>query len=174
MSAQSSRSWRGCSRARVCGERQAFSFCPRSGLIRFAAHLFHPVRAPAADMFHNSDMRHGRGGRGAMPVLFAGLDPDNVARPDLPDRTTPASDKTAASRRDQCLAQRVRVPCRPSARFKRHQCAKNARRIRRVDQRINTHRSGEISAGPLTDGCEPLLFISIVSTPSCLSKRPIP
>jgi hypothetical protein len=49
----------------------------------FVADLFQPVDGLAVELFLNGDVGHGRGGRGAMPVLLARRDPDHVARPDL-------------------------------------------------------------------------------------------
>jgi hypothetical protein len=40
----------------------------------------------AIELFGDGDVRHGRGGRGAVPVLLAGRDADDVAGPDLLDR----------------------------------------------------------------------------------------
>src|SRR6266508_2730901 len=83
--------------------------CPR--LILLVADVLHPVDRLAVESFLNGDMGHGRGGRGAVPVLFAGLEPDHVTRPDLLDRTTLALHPAAAERNDEDLAERVRVPC---------------------------------------------------------------
>ncbi len=48
-----------------------------------------PVGGPAFEFFLNCDVRHGRGGRGSVPVLFAGREPDDIARPELINRPSP-------------------------------------------------------------------------------------
>ena len=40
--------------------------------VLFVGDFFHPVNGLAVEQFRDSDMRHGRGGGGAMPVFFAG------------------------------------------------------------------------------------------------------
>ena len=74
------------------------------------ADLFHPVGAVAVELFHNGDVRHGRGWGSAVPMLLARREPDHVPRPNLLDRASPALCQAAASRHDQGLAQRVGVP----------------------------------------------------------------
>jgi hypothetical protein len=54
-------------------------------------------------------------GRGPVPMLLAGRNPDHVARPDFLDRPAPALHPAAAGRHDQGLAERMRVPCRARA-----------------------------------------------------------
>ena len=61
-----------------------------SRLILFVADLFHPVHGFAVELFLNGDVRHGRGGRRAVPVFLARRKPDHVARPDFFNRPAPA------------------------------------------------------------------------------------
>src|SRR3954451_17875344 len=70
----------------------------------------HPVHDPPILMLVDGDVRHGGGRRSAVPMLLARLEPDDVARPDLLDRTTLALHETEAGGDDQRLAERVRVP----------------------------------------------------------------
>ncbi len=93
------------------------------GLVLFVADLLHPVNHFAVERFLNGDVRHGRGGRGAMPMLFARREPDHVAGPNLLDRAAPTLRSPAASRNDQRLAKRMGVPCGSSARLERDDCA---------------------------------------------------
>jgi hypothetical protein len=58
--------------------------------ILFVADLFHPVHGLAIEPFLNGDVRHGGGGCGAVPVLLTRRKPDDVARPNLLDRASPA------------------------------------------------------------------------------------
>src|SRR5678810_626443 len=90
-----------------------------------------------------------------MPVLLAGRNPDDVARPNVLDRPTPSLGAAHSGCHDQGLAKRVRVPGRPGAGLERdaRSGASNSRSLRTVP--VNH------SAGPLADGCEPLRLISI-------------
>src|SRR5262245_8016535 len=58
--------------------------------VLFVADLFHPIGDLAVEPFLNGDVRHRARGRGAVPVLFAGREPDHVARPNLLDGPAPA------------------------------------------------------------------------------------
>src|SRR5437667_11809288 len=84
--------------------------CFRS-LILFVADLFHPINRFAIELFLNGDVRHGRGGCSAVPMLFARGKPDDVARTNFLYRTSPTLRAPAASGDNQRLTQRVRVPC---------------------------------------------------------------
>jgi hypothetical protein len=44
----------------------------------FVADLFHPVDGLAVELFLNGDVGHGGGGRGPVPMLLAGREPDDV------------------------------------------------------------------------------------------------
>src|SRR6266700_1920929 len=116
----------------------------RSGLLLFVADLFHPVGGLAVETFLNGEVRHGRGWRGAVPMFLTRLEPDHVTRPNFLDRTTPALDPAAASRHDQGLAQRVAVPCGPSAGLERDTCADRACRLGCLEQGVNAYRAGKI------------------------------
>jgi FtsX-like permease family len=108
------------------------------------AHLFHPVHGFAFELFCNGDMRHGGGWGRAVPVLLARRAPDNVTRPNLFDRTTPALYKTATSGDDENLTARMRVPCCPSAGLERHTRPERTRWIRRLEQNVNADHAREI------------------------------
>jgi len=126
----------------------------RSGLVLFVADLFHPVGGLAVETFLNGDMRHSRGWRGAVPVFLTRLEPDHVTWPNVLDRTTPALYPAAASRHDQVLAQRVagsNVTLAPTARAGSGASNRGSMRTAPV----------KYSAGPLPEGCEPLLLMSI-------------
>src|SRR6516225_3773455 len=64
--------------------------CTRSDMVLLITDLFHPVSRLTVELFHNGDVRHGCGWRGAMPMLLTRRDPDHVPRPNLLDRTAPA------------------------------------------------------------------------------------
>src|SRR5437867_10097977 len=95
----------------------------------FIADLLHPVNGLAVELFHNRDVRHGRGCRGAVPMLLARRAPDDVTRPNLLDRASPALYQAAASCHDQGLTQRMDMPCCPSAGLERDTDAEGAGRI---------------------------------------------
>ena len=97
--------------------------------ILLVADLLHPVDHLAVELFLNGDVGHGRGRRGAMPVLLAGREPDHVAGPDLLDRAALALHPAAAGRDDQRLPERMRVPGSASARLERDAGALDERRI---------------------------------------------
>src|SRR5271166_2032141 len=97
-------------------------------------------------------MRHRCGGRGAMPVLLARLEIDNIARPDLLDRAAFPLNPSASGGDDQCLSKRVRMPRRTSAWLECDACPGNARRLRRAHQGIDTDRAGEVLFRPFPRG----------------------
>src|SRR5258708_37533126 len=51
----------------------------RSLPVLFVTDLLHPVHHLPFKCFLNGDMRHGRGRRSPVPVLFAGREPDYIA-----------------------------------------------------------------------------------------------
>src|SRR5256885_16172095 len=72
--------------------------------ILFVADPFHPIGRSAIHLFLNSNMCHGRGRRGAMPMLLTRLNPNYVTRPNLLDGATPALCQTGTGYHDQSLA----------------------------------------------------------------------
>src|SRR3954469_6184637 len=85
-----------------------------------------------------------------MPMLLTRLEPDHVAGPDLLDGSAIALDQAGAERDDEHLSQRVRVPCRASARLEGAGVTGGARRRFDTEQRIDPHRAGEPIGRPLT------------------------
>ena len=90
----------------------------RSGAVLFVGDLLHPVNDLAVESLRDSDVRHGRGGGGSMPMFFARREPDDIAGMDCLDRAAFALHASAASSHDQRLPQRMRVPRGASAGFK--------------------------------------------------------
>src|SRR5260221_27663 len=104
-----------------------------SGAVLLVGDVLHPVDSFAIELFHDCDMRH-RGGCGrAVPMLLAGRTPDYVAGPDFFFWFAPTLRPAASGGDDQRLAERMRVPRRARAPFKRHQGAKGARGRRRIE-----------------------------------------
>jgi hypothetical protein len=92
-------------------------------------------------------MAHGRGGRSAVPVPLPRRDPNQITRPDFLDRPVFALNPAAASGDDQSLTEWVRMLRRARAGLEGDQSTRNTGRIRRAEQRINTHGSSEILYG---------------------------
>src|SRR2546425_7909875 len=97
--------------------------------ILFVADLLHPVDGLAFEPFLNGDVRHGGRCGGAMPMLLTGREPDHVTGSNVIDRAAPTLGEAAARRHDEGLAQRVGVPCGPSAWLERDTGADHACRI---------------------------------------------
>jgi len=91
--------------------------------------VLHAVDHLAVLLLLNGDVRHASCRRRAMPVLLARREPDHVTRTDLLDRAAFALNPAAASRHDERLAERMRVPCSPRTRLKRNARALNKRGI---------------------------------------------
>src|SRR6184192_2485685 len=111
--------------------------------VLLVADLFHPFHGLAIELFLNGDVRHGGGCRGAVPMLLTRRNPDHVTGPNLLDRASPTLRAATARRHDQRLAEWVRVPCRPGTGLERDAGARHARRIRGLEQRVDTYSAGE-------------------------------
>src|SRR5947209_361574 len=112
--------------------------------VLFVADLLHPVNGLAVETFLNSDVRHGRGWRGPVPMFLPRRKPDHVTWPNLLNRPTPALDPATARCHNQGLTQRVGVPCCPSARLEGDTGPGHACRIGCLEQRVNADRAGKI------------------------------
>src|SRR4051794_1875966 len=58
-----------------------------SAAILFIRNLLHPIDGGTVQFLLNGNVTHGRGGTGAVPVLFARSEPHDIARTDLLDWT---------------------------------------------------------------------------------------
>ena len=145
---------------------------PPSALVLFGAFRFHPVNDLAVELFLNGDVRHGCGWRGPVPMFLNRLEPDHVPWSNVLDGTTPALDPATASRHDQRLAQRVAVPCFPSAGFNRDTHPDRTCRSGCLEQGSRRIVPVKYADGPFPEGCEPLLLMSICCIPPpCLPKQ---
>jgi hypothetical protein len=79
-------------------------------MVLLVGDLFHPFHVFPLDGSRNGDMRHGGGGGGAVPMFDLWRAPDHVARFDFLYRASPYLCPANASRHDQVLPGRVRVP----------------------------------------------------------------
>ena len=102
---------------------------PISPPVLLVTDLFHPVDNLTVELFLNSDVRHGCGRHGPMPVLLAGRDPDHITGPDLLDRSAFALDPAAPSRDDKSLTEWMRMPCSARARLESYAGTLNECRI---------------------------------------------
>jgi hypothetical protein len=117
--------------------------------VLLVADLFHPVDDLTVELFGDGDVAHRGRRRRAMPVLFAGRKPDNVTGADFLDRAALALHPAATGRHDKCLSERMRVPGRARAGLERDAGAADARRIGRLEQRVDADRAGEPFGRPL-------------------------
>jgi hypothetical protein len=112
--------------------------------VLLVAHLFHPLDVFAVEEFLNRDVRHARRRRRAMPVFLARRNPDDIPFADFLGRTASWLNPARASRDDQRLTQRVRVPCCARAGLERHAAAGGPGRSGRVEQRIGAYSAREV------------------------------
>ena len=89
-------------------------------------------------------MAHANHGACAVPMFHARRNPDDVAGPDVLNGAVPFLHKADASRDDQGLAERVRVPGGASARREGHGCAADPSEPAPFETVIHAHRAGEI------------------------------
>src|SRR2546421_12445772 len=105
-----------CARPRFCcSDLPGHSFTITCGMaspssVLFVCDMFEPVDRLAIELLLNGDVRHRRGGRRAMPVLFAGGKPHDVTGANLFNRSAPALGAAGPGCHDQRLAERMSVP----------------------------------------------------------------
>src|SRR5438105_1755481 len=112
-------------------------------MVLLLGHLLHPFDRLAVERLLNGDMCHGRGRRGAMPMLLASFEPDDISRADLLDLAAVALYPTAAEGDNQRLPQRVGVPRRARSRLECDRVASGARRRGGRKQRVEPYRARE-------------------------------
>ena len=86
-------------------------------LILFVAHVLHPIDGFAIELFLNGEMRHCGSWCRAVPMFLARRKPDNIARADFLERSTPVLRPATARSDNQRLAERMCMPCGSRARF---------------------------------------------------------
>ncbi len=105
--------------------------------------MFHPFDDFAIELFLKGDVRHGGGGSGAVPVFFAGFEPDDVPGMNFFDGAAFALGPAAAGGNDERLAEGVRVPRGAGAGFEGDVGALNEGGIGCMEQRVNADCAGE-------------------------------
>src|SRR5437868_6959029 len=119
------------------------------GCVLLVRDLLHPLDDLAVQVLLDSEVGHGGRGGGAMPVPFARWNPDHVAGPDLLDRADLDLHPADAGGHNERLSARMRVPCCARAGLERDVGARRLRRVLRLEQRIDAHRSREVLGGSL-------------------------
>ena len=115
-----------------------------TGQVLIVADLFEPVDGFAVELFLDGDVGHGGVGSGAVPMFFAGREPDHVAGADFFDGAAPVLGPAAAGGDDQRLAERVRVPGGACAGLEGDAGSDGAGRGGRVEEAIDAHGAGEV------------------------------
>src|SRR2546427_12487925 len=113
-------------------------------LVLLVGDLLHPVDTLAVELLLDGDMRHRRGRRCAMPMLFARRAPDHIAGPDDLDRAAPALHEAAAGRDDERLTERMRVPITARAWLERYVGATRTCRAGRLEELVDADSAGEV------------------------------
>ena len=133
-----------------------------TSFVLFLADLLHPVDRFAVERLLNGDMSHRSGRRSAVPMLFTRHKPDHIARPDFLDRAAPTLNPPKAGREDQRLTEWMCMPGGAGP-------GSNVTLAQATRAGSGAWNKGSIwtvpvnqSAGPLFEGCDPLLLISIM------------
>src|SRR6476659_6212150 len=112
-------------------------------VVLFVADLFQPVDGLAIQRFVDGDVLHGGRRRRSVPVLFARLEPDDVPRPDLLERSALALREAVAEGDDQRLPEWMRVPGGARAGLEGDGVAGRSRRSVGREERVDTDGTGE-------------------------------
>src|SRR5206468_7091471 len=133
------------SRRRQSGSDLISSSAP----VLLIADLLQPIDVLAVLKFGDRDVRHRRRRRRSMPMLKPRRKPDDIAGLDFLDASSLGLSPAEPRRDDQGLAKRMRVPRAARARFERDMSAGYARRIARLEQRVDAHSASKVLRRPL-------------------------
>src|SRR3954451_15914557 len=122
----------------------------RSAVVLLVGYLFHPVHRLTVLHLCDGDVRHRAIGRGAVPVLLTGLEPDDVAGADLLDRPALVLHAAKSGGDEKRLAQRMRVPRSPRAWLEGDRRATQFTAA--AEPCVNPDGAGEILLRPLSRG----------------------
>src|SRR5262249_44221540 len=112
----------------------------------------HPVHGLAIELLVDGDVSHRRGWSGTVPMLFVRPDVRDITGADFIDWLAIALDESAPSGHDERLPQRMRVPCRASARLGGDARDDDPCRCRGAEEWVDAHRTGEPFGRPLGRG----------------------
>src|ERR1700722_8866101 len=102
----------------------------------------------AVERFLHGDVHHHRGRPSAVPMLFAGRNPDHVAGADFAHLATPGLHPAAAGHDTKRLAERMGVPMGAGPRLEAHPAGTDARPRRGFDDRVLPNPAGERVSWP--------------------------
>src|SRR5437660_2093995 len=112
-------------------------------LVLFAAYLLHPAHDLAVEFLLDGEVRQRAIWRGAMPMFLSGRTRDHISGMNLFDATPPALHEAPTRRHDERLTQRMGVPGRAGSRLERDVRTLRATRSGCLEQRLDTHLTGE-------------------------------
>src|SRR5665213_356450 len=105
--------------------------------------VIQPVDVLSVEFFLDRYVRHRRGRRSAVPMLFIGGKPHHVAGVDFLYRSALALNAADAGGDYQGLSERMGVPCRAGTRLKGDAPGRCARGFGRCKKWIDAYRAGE-------------------------------
>src|SRR5882757_6099703 len=154
---------------RVC----MFTFLPSqsSRAVLLVRDLLHPVDILAVQGFRDRDVRHGRRGCRAVPVLLARRKPHDIAGPDLFNGPAFGLHPAEARGDDQRLAKRMGVPHGPGTGLERDLAAADAQRVADLEYRVDTHGACEPCLGAFAGGPRAVALDVHRLSPLCVRQR---
>src|SRR5436309_10143424 len=140
------------SRRFCCSDLPGHSFTITCGMaspssVLLVGDVFEPIHGLAIELLLHGDVRHRRGWRRAVPVLFAGGEPHDVTGANLFNESAPALDATGPGRHDQRLAERMGMPGGARAWLGGHGRTRSPGGRGGLKQRIDTDRAGKPVTG---------------------------
>ena len=121
-------------------------------MILFVGDVFEPIDDFAIETFLDGEVGHGGGGRGAVPMFFAGRKPDDVSGANFLDGTAPALGAAATGGDDERLAERMGMPSGAGAGLESDGGAGGARRRAGLKEWIDADRASEPIGGAFVGG----------------------
>src|SRR3954470_23929542 len=140
------------SRRFCCSDLPGHSFTITCGMaspssVLLVGDVFEPIDGLAIDLLLHGDVRHRRGWRRAVPVLFARGEPHDVAGANLFNRSAPALDPAGPGCHDQRLTERMGVPGGARGWLKCHRRTRNSGGSGGLNRRIDTDGAGKPVTG---------------------------
>src|SRR3982750_2331658 len=170
------------SRRFCCSDLPGHSFTITCGMpspssVLLVGDVFEPIDGLAIELLLHGDVRHRRGRRRAVPVLFARGEPHHVAGANLFNGSAPALDAAEPGCHDQRLAERMGVPGGARAWLECHGRTRSSGGRGGLKQRIDTDRAGKPVTGSLlgrlrtcSSNLHGELPFNVLSTPNLRGK----